>query len=70
MSDTSNPAKAAALRQLIAVRAYEMWENQGRPQGYDAIHWCQAEQDVLGSMAEASAAQPAPAKVRKKRKTA
>ena len=66
MGDIEAQAREAAIRQLIAVRAYEMWENQGRPHGCDLIHWRQAEQDVTGCLASASAvpdvAPPAPAK--------
>src|SRR5579875_1881678 len=39
-----------ALRHLIAVRAYEMWEEQGRPHGRDSLHWQQAEQDILACL--------------------
>jgi hypothetical protein len=27
---------------LVAVRAYEIWEKQGRPHGRDREHWLQA----------------------------
>jgi hypothetical protein len=56
MGDTEKQARQAAIRQLTAVRAYEMWENQGRPQGRDQIHWRQAEQDVMQCLAAASGA--------------
>jgi hypothetical protein len=39
-----------AIRQLIAERAYELWENQGRPSGYEALHWSQAEQEIMNSI--------------------
>jgi hypothetical protein len=39
-----------AVQQLIAARAYEIWENQGRPVGHHILHWQQAEQDILGSL--------------------
>jgi hypothetical protein len=42
---------AEQIRNLIAVRAYELWEDQGRPRGCDAVHWYQAEQDVVASVA-------------------
>jgi len=38
------------IRKLIAVRAYEIWENHGRPHGCDAMHWREAEQDILGCL--------------------
>ncbi len=46
----------AAIQDLIAVQAYEMWESQGRPAGYDKIHWCQAEQEVMKCVAQRSVA--------------
>ena len=43
---TDEPTREG-IRHLIAVRAYEMWENQGRPHGCDLIHWRQAEQEIM-----------------------
>jgi hypothetical protein len=37
------------LRHLIAVRAYQLWENRGRPNGYDQIDWHAAEQEIMSS---------------------
>jgi len=37
----------AAVRRLIAERAYELWENQGKPHGCDLIHWREAEQEIM-----------------------
>jgi hypothetical protein len=50
MSKTENPIGEDALRQIIAERAYELWEEHGRPSGYDLIHWRQAEQEILASI--------------------
>ncbi len=50
MSQVIEPTREATLRQLIAQRAYEIWENQGRPQGCDLIHWREAEQEVMESV--------------------
>jgi hypothetical protein len=33
----------------ISHRAYELWENEGRPEGNDLRHWLQAEQEVAGN---------------------
>ena len=55
MSQLNEPAKEAALKQLIAERAYEIWENQGRPHGYDLIHWHEAEQEIMNSVPYGSA---------------
>jgi hypothetical protein len=60
MNSTDEQARQAAIRKLIAVRAYEMWENQGRPAGCDAIHWRQAEQDVMSSVSNSPQAPSAP----------
>jgi hypothetical protein len=49
MSTIDEAAKERAIRQLIAKRAYEMWENQGQPHGCDLIHWRQAEQEIMSS---------------------
>jgi hypothetical protein len=32
--------------ELIRRRAYQMWEEQGRPEGLDADHWYAAEQEL------------------------
>ena len=42
----------AALRKLIAERAYALWENQGKPYGCDMIHWREAEQEIMRSLQE------------------
>jgi hypothetical protein len=52
MSSTTEPTREEAIQQLIAGRAYEIWESQGRPNGYDVIHWLQAEQDVMSGLAD------------------
>ncbi len=54
MSQVIEPTREAALRQLIAQRAYEIWENQGRPQDCDLIHWREAEQEIMESVKQAS----------------
>ena len=32
---------------LIRQRAYEIWEQRGRPEGQDKEHWTQAEQELV-----------------------
>jgi hypothetical protein len=32
----------------VSRRAYELWENEGRPEGSDLRHWLQAEQELAG----------------------
>jgi hypothetical protein len=50
MIKPNQPNREQMIRQLIAVRAYEIWESQGRPHGHDAAHWRQAEQDVMACL--------------------
>lgn len=44
---TSSASETADVRRLIAERAYEIWENHGRPFGHDLMHWRQAEQEII-----------------------
>jgi hypothetical protein len=30
----------------VALRAYEIWEREGRPTGRDQDHWCLAESEL------------------------
>jgi hypothetical protein len=46
MSETNAMMASAAVQKLIAERAYQLWENRGKPQGYDLIHWREAEQEI------------------------
>ena len=55
MNTIDEATKERAIRQLVAERAYAMWENQGQPQGRDLIHWRQAEQEIMSSIKEGSA---------------
>jgi hypothetical protein len=50
-----------AINKLIAIRAYEIWENQGRPHGYDLLNWQEAKQEILSCIGndQASVAQTA-----------
>lgn len=32
----------------IAERAFQLWEEQGRPEGHDYRNWLQAEAEILG----------------------
>jgi hypothetical protein len=47
MNRKERATKNAAVRRLIAERAYELWENQGKPHGCDLIHWREAEQEIM-----------------------
>ena len=39
----------------IAERAYQLWEQEGRPEGRDREHWMEAERSLDGSGAAESA---------------
>jgi hypothetical protein len=60
----------------IAVRAYHIWEEEGRPHGRDFDHWLKAEQEIAGrgsrrparatsGRAKASKPKPATTRIRK-----
>ena len=49
----------AVHEDLIRQRAYEIWEQQGRPLGLDKQHWEQAERELLESSPEIEARTPA-----------
>ena len=54
MNQKDDAATHAAIQKLIAERAYELWENQGRPHGCDLIHWREAEQEIMNCVERAS----------------
>lgn len=54
MGNTAGQTSGLDTRQLIAVRAFEMQENQGRPHGYDLIHCSLAEQEIPNCLAQAA----------------
>jgi len=52
----------AISHESIKLRAYEIWEESGRPHGCDKEHWEQAEKELLEAVPEvqpAAAAKPA-----------
>ena len=51
MNEITPATRTAAMQKLIAERAYELWENQGRPRGCDLIHWREAEQEIMDCLA-------------------
>lgn len=51
LSEKDEAARNAAIHKLIAERAYELWEKQGRPYGYDVIHWLEAEHKLIAERA-------------------
>jgi hypothetical protein len=42
------------VQQRIQQRAYELWENEGRPHGREQAHWQQAEREIAGQSASGS----------------
>jgi Protein of unknown function (DUF2934) len=40
--------------EMIRQRAYRIWEEEGRPEGRDRLHWDQAAREVDGDPGEAS----------------
>jgi hypothetical protein len=44
--------RAEAIRNLIATRAYELWESEGQPHGRDLINWRQAEHEIMSCMGD------------------
>lgn len=39
----------ATAQEAIRLRAHQIWEEQGRPDGQDVAHWIQARRELLGS---------------------
>jgi hypothetical protein len=58
-TSTSSQASASpASADAISRRAYELWEQEGRPEGCDLRHWLQAEQQLSGSSSAAADSKP------------
>jgi hypothetical protein len=51
----AKPVIDEAIRKLIAARAYELWENQGRQHGHDQIIWRQAEYEIMSCIGDGAA---------------
>ena len=47
--------------ETIQIRAYQIWEAEGRPHGRDQAHWYQAERE-LGTSARTEQADPSASK--------
>lgn len=41
------------ITERIRLRAYQIWESEGRPQGQDCGHWLRAEAEIRDSLAPA-----------------
>ncbi len=42
--------RCQSIHNLIAERAYELWENEGRPHGHEQLHWHRAESEIMSSL--------------------
>ena len=58
MNEITPATRTAAIQKLIAERAYELWEKQGRPRGCDLIHWREAEQEIMDCLARTQVDSP------------
>lgn len=36
-----------AFQEQVSMRAYQLWEIEGRPDGRDQAHWFEAERQIL-----------------------
>jgi hypothetical protein len=50
--DSSNSSVVSA--DAISRRAYELWEQEGRPEGNDMRHWFQAERELSSTSSDSS----------------
>jgi hypothetical protein len=46
---TESAVPSYSSAEAVSRRAYELWENEGRPEGCDLRHWLQAEQELGAS---------------------
>jgi hypothetical protein len=54
-TSTELPDANIDLQEQIRTRAYELYEQRGRIDGYAEQDWCTAESEVLGKMFKAAA---------------
>ena len=48
-TSSSISSSQGASADSVSRRAYEIWEQQGKPDGCDLEHWLKAEQELSGS---------------------
>jgi hypothetical protein len=51
-NSSTNFSISSPSADAISRRAYELWEQEGRPEGADLRHWIQAEQELRGRPSE------------------
>jgi hypothetical protein len=54
-SNTPTSSSSGASAESISRRAYELWEQEGRPDGNDLRHWLQAEHELSGTSSASTA---------------
>ena len=59
MPENAAPCAMEARHKQIEERAYVLWEGEGRPDGRDRVHWCQAESEVMAAGVAGSGAKSA-----------
>jgi hypothetical protein len=57
-SSTDSAVSLSSGSDAISRRAYELWENEGRPAGCDLRHWLQAEQELGSRRAGSGSSNP------------
>jgi len=55
---SDEPTVLIPMEQQIQQRAYEVYEQRGRTDGYDLDDWLQAESEIKGRQAKAATASP------------
>lgn len=60
LSDMDTPSHAAeeAQEQWICQRAYQIWEEEGRPEGRALDHWLRAKDEIAGHAYDWARARP------------
>ena len=48
----------AGFEDIVRVRAYALWESEGRPFGRDAMHWRLCEEETRRALASTATAKP------------
>ncbi|MCD2185401.1 DUF2934 domain-containing protein [Rhizobium sp. GN54] len=57
--ETRGPDDVADLTERIRLRAFEIWEQDGMPEGRHEEHWLRAEREIRGDSIASGALPPA-----------
>ncbi len=60
----------AVFEDTVRIRAYALWESEGRPNGRDAEHWFRCQEEYMRRTAPPVRTAPPFAKPRAKKKSA